>query len=395
MYVRAVAIHPRLSAFHDDMTAWRRDLHAHPELAFEEHRTADFVAATLGEIGVEVHRGLARTGVVGTLRGKHPGTRAIGLRADMDALPIDEQNELPYRSQNRGVMHACGHDGHTAMLLGAARYLAETRDFAGTVYFIFQPAEEVAGGGRVMVEDGLFEKFPMDAVFGLHNMPGMAVGSVGMRAGPAMAALDTFEITVKGKGAHAAAPHLGIDPVVIASHIVTGLQSLVSRRTSPLDTAVVTVTQIHAGSTWNAIPQTAVLRGTVRTLQPAVRGRVERELEQIARGLCSAYGADMELDYRQGYPALINTEAETALCARVAASVVGADSVNTSAGPETASEDFAYMLEEKPGCYIWLGNGVEGQGGCSAHNPGYDFNDEISIIGASYWVALVETALAG
>jgi hippurate hydrolase len=263
------------------------------------------------------------------------------------------------------------------------------------VYFIFQPAEEVAGGGRVMVEDGLFDLFPMDAVFGLHNAPGIAAGSVGMRAGPAMAALDTFEITVQGKGAHAAAPHRGIDPVVIASHIVTGLQSLVSRRTSPLDTAVVTVTQIHAGSTWNAIPQTAVLRGTVRTLQPALRDHVQRELEQIARGLCSAYGAGMELEYWQGYPALINTEVETALCARVAASVVGADNVDTSAGPETASEDFAYMLKEKPGCYIWLGNGVEGQGGCSTHNPRYDFNDDISVIGASYWVALVETALAG
>jgi hippurate hydrolase len=364
----------RIADFHDDMTAWRRDLHRHPETAFEERRTADLVAEKLTEWGIEVHRGLAETGVVGTLHG-HDGngggnrSRAIGLRADMDALHIRELNDFDHRSTNDGKMHACGHDGHTAMLLGAARYLAETRNFEGTVHFIFQPAEENEGGGRVMVEEGLFDKFPVDSVYGLHNIPGIAAGRAGMRVGSAMASFDIFEITVTGNGTHAAMPHLGNDPVVVA-------------------------TQFHAGDTWNVIPHQAVLRGTARCFKAEVRDQIESEIEKIAEGLCAAHGATMAYRYERRYPALINTERETGIAAAVAADVLGEDNVQLGAPPLMGSEDFAYMLEERPGCYIWLGNGEGGgPGGCAVHNPHYDFNDEISVLGASYWAKLVETTL--
>lgn len=391
-----MAINNRISQFHEDMKAWRRDLHAHPETAFEEQRTSDFVAGKLNEWGIEVHRGLATTGVVGVLHGANGanGGRTIGLRADMDALHIHEMNDFDHRSKNDGKMHACGHDGHTAMLLGAARYLAETQNFDGTVYFIFQPAEENEGGGRVMVEEGLFDKFPAEAVYGMHNMPGVPVGEVGLRAGPAMAAFDIFEITLTGKGTHAAMPHLGIDPILIGGQIVNALQSIVSRRSDPLDSIVVSVTQFHAGDTWNVIPEQAVLRGTARSFRPEVRDQIEADIRRIAEGVCAAHGATMEYSYDRRYPALVNSERETEIAASVAAEVIGEAKVTRGAPPLMGSEDFAYMLQERPGCYIWLGNGMDGgPGGCAVHNPRYDFNDEISVIGASYWARLAETSL--
>ena len=389
-----MAVINRIAEFHEEIAAWRRDLHAHPETAFEERRTSDFVAGKLAEWGIEVHRGLAETGVVGVLPGRSDNGRRIGLRADMDALHIHEQNDFAHRSLNDGRMHACGHDGHSAMLLGAAKYLAETRNFDGTVYLIFQPAEENEGGGRVMVEQGLFEKFPAEAVFGLHNKPGLAVGEIALRSGPAMAAFDIFEVTVTGQGAHAAMPHQGIDPVVAASQIVTALQTIVSRRSDPLDTVVVSVTQFHAGDTWNVIPHEAVLRGTVRTFKTELSERAEADIQRIATGIAEAHGATVEMRYERRYPALVNTARESALAAQVAGEVVGTARVAPDAEPVMGSEDFAFMLQEKPGCYIWLGNGeAGGPGGCQLHNPLYDFNDEAAVIGASYWARLVETAM--
>lgn len=384
----------RIAEFHDEIAAWRRDLHAHPETAFEETRTSDLVAEKLESWGIEVHRGLATTGVVGVLHGQRRNGRAIGLRADMDALHIQELNDFDHRSRHEGKMHACGHDGHTAMLLGAAKYLAETRNFDGTVHLIFQPAEENEGGGRVMVEEGLFETFPVEAVFGLHNMPGIPAGEIGLRAGPAMAAFDIFEITVTGKGTHAAMPHLGVDPVVTAAQIVTALQTIASRRTDPIDTVVVSVTQVHAGDTWNVIPETAVLRGTARSFKPELSEKIEADIRRLAEGIAAANGTSAEIRYERRYPALINGEAETDFCARVAADVVGESRVDAQSDPLMGSEDFAFMLQAKPGCYIWLGNGeTGGPGGCAVHNPHYDFNDEVAVLGASYWARLVETAL--
>jgi hippurate hydrolase len=390
-----MAVINRIAEFHDEIKGWRRDIHAHPETAFEEQRTADFVAEKLAEFGIQVHRGLATTGVVGVLDGQsNTSGRSIGLRADMDALHIQELNGFDHRSRHDGKMHACGHDGHTAMLLGAAKYLAETRNFDGRVAFIFQPAEENEGGGRVMVEEGLFEQFPVEAVYGLHNMPGMPVGSVSLRSGPAMAAFDIFEIVITGKGTHAAMPQLGIDPVVTGAQIVTALQTIASRRVAPLDSVVVSVTQFHAGDTWNVIPETAVIRGTVRSFRKDTQDRMQRDIERIARATCEAQGATMTLRYERRYPALVNSEAETDIAAAAAARVVGEDKVMLGADPLMGSEDFAYMLQAKPGCYVWLGNGSEGgPGGCAVHNPRYDFNDEIAVIGASYWATLVEQQL--
>jgi hippurate hydrolase len=391
-----MAVINRIAEFHDEIKGWRRDIHAHPETAFEELRTADFVAEKLAEFGIQVHRGLATTGVVGVLDGRtNTSGRSIGLRADMDALHIQELNGFDHRSRHDGKMHACGHDGHTAMLLGAAKYLSETRNFDGRVAFIFQPAEENEGGGRVMVEEGLFEKFPVEAVYGLHNMPGMPVGTVSLRSGPAMAAFDIFEIVVTGKGTHAAMPQLGIDPIVTGAQIVSALQTIASRRTAPIDTVVVSVTQFHAGDTWNVIPETAVIRGTVRSFNKAIQDQMERDIERMSRAICESQGATMTLRYERRYPALVNTEAETRIAAAVAARVVGEDKVTLGAEPLMGSEDFAFMLQAKPGCYVWLGNGTEGgPGGCAVHNPHYDFNDDISVIGASYWATLVEQTLA-
>jgi hippurate hydrolase len=383
----------RIADFHDEMAAWRRDIHRHPETAFEEKRTADIVAARLEAFGIEVHRGLAGTGVVGTLQGRHEGRRAIGLRADMDALDIHELNDFAHRSQNDGKMHACGHDGHTAMLLGAARYLAETRNFAGTVHFIFQPAEENEGGARVMIEDGLFDRFPVEAVYGMHNWPGVPVGQFAVRPGPMMAAFDIFEIVVRGRGAHAAMPHLGVDPVLVAAKIVEGLQAIAARQTDPLQSVVVTVTQIHGGDTWNVIPNEVVLRGTTRHFDPALQERVEPTIRRIAGGICEAFGAEATFRYERRYPATINSKAEAEQAARAAETVAGPDKLDRDPTPCMGSEDFAFMQKARPGAYIWIGNGPM-EGGCLLHNPHYDFNDAILPLGASYWATLAEQLLA-
>ncbi len=378
-------------AFLADLAAIRRDIHAHPELAFHETRTAELVAAELGKYGVEVHRGIARTGVVGVLRNGN-STRMIGLRADMDALPLREMNEFPHRSKHEGCMHACGHDGHTTMLLGAARHLATHRDFDGTVVFIFQPAEESEGGAAVMIEDGLFEKFPVDAVYGLHNWPGIPVGEMAVMPGPVMAGTCAFEITVRGHGCHAAMPHQGVDTIVAASQLVQALQTVVARNLHPCDAAVVSVTQFHSGSAWNIIPEEAVLRGTIRSFKPGVQESVERAIERLCSGVAAAYGAQIGVVFDHRYPATVNSAAETEICRRAAATTLGDERVRKDEMPSMGAEDFAYMLREKPGCYVWLGNGP-GTGGCTLHNPHYDFNDEIIALGVRYWVNLVRETL--
>lgn len=385
-------IDDRITAMHGELTGWRRDLHAHPELGFEEHRTSDFVARKLEEFGLEVHRGIAKTGVVGVLRAGHGGNQAIGLRADMDALPINEANDVPYKSTAPGKMHACGHDGHTTMLLGAARYLAETKRFDGTAYFIFQPAEETAGGGRVMVEEGLLERFPMSAIYGMHNWPGLAVGRIGAVIGPVMASMDTFEIAVTGLGSHAAMPHLGRDPIVAGANLVSTLQTIASRSIAPTDAVVVSVTQFHAGDAWNVIPETVNIRGTVRTLDRNVQKGMEPALRRICEGLAHAHGIAMDLTYTYGYPVTVNTAAETEFAREVAGQVVGADNVQPALAPSMGAEDFAFMLEKRPGCYVWVGNGPT-DGGRQLHNPRYDFNDDILPTGVAYWGELVERAL--
>jgi hippurate hydrolase len=374
------------------MTAWRHDLHAHPEIAFREHRTSERVAALLAGFGMEVHRGLAGTGVVGTLR-RGGGRRAIALRADMDGLPIQEANEIPYHSDVPGAMHACGHDGHMAMLLGAGRELAESGRFDGTVHFVFQPAEENEGGGRVMVAEGLFDRFPVAAVFGLHNWPGLPAGHFAVRPGPVMAAFDVFEVKLRGRGAHGAMPHLAIDPVVAAAEMIGAFQTIVSRNVSPVEAAVVSVTQVQGGDTWNVIPEEVRLRGTTRYFMPAVGRVVEDGVRRIAAGVASAFGAAAEVDYEHRYPATVNEPAATAVAARVAADVVGRERAVPDTPPSMASEDFAFMLQARPGCYVCLGNGPA-ENGRNLHSPRYDFNDEILPVGAAYWVHLVETILS-
>jgi amidohydrolase len=382
----------RIAEFHDELSEWRRDIHAHPELGFEEHRTSDFVAQRLAEFGCEVFRGIGKTGVVGRLRvGNSP--RSIGLRADMDCLPIEEATNLSYRSQNPGRMHACGHDGHTTMLLGAARYLAETRNFEGAVHLIFQPAEEGLGGGKAMVEDGLFDRFPCDAIFGMHNRPGLAVGKFQIRTGAMMAGGAYFDIVVTGRGAHGARPEAGIDPVVTASHIAIALQTIVSRNVRPVDTAVVSVTQIHTGEAYNVIPERAVIGGTARCFSKETMALIERNMRRIASGVASGFGATAELDFRIIFPPLVNDATEAGFIADVAADLVGADNVNREGGLVMASEDFSYMLEHRPGAYIQIGNG-DGVGGCEVHNPGYDFNDAALPLGASLFARLAERKLA-
>jgi hippurate hydrolase len=385
-----------IAQFHGDLTEWRHDIHAHPELGFEERRTSDFVAQKLAEFGCEVFRGIGRTGVVGRLRAGN-SQRSIGLRADMDCLPIEEATNRPYSSQNTGRMHACGHDGHTTMLLGAARYLAATRQFDGTVHLIFQPAEEGLGGGKAMVQDGLFDRFPCDAIFGMHNRPGLAVGKFQIRSGPMMAGGAYFDIAVTGRGAHGARPDAGIDPVVTASHIAIALQTIVSRNLRPLDTAVLSVTQIHAGEAYNVIPEHAVIRGTARCFSRETMTLIEHNMRRIAAGVAGGFGATAELDFRIIFPPLVNDEAETRFVAEVAAELVGADNVNRDGNLVMASEDFSYMLEQRPGAYIQIGNGdgADGNAGiCEVHNPGYDFNDAALPVGASLFVRLAERKLA-
>jgi len=380
--------------FIDDLVAVRRDIHAHPELAFNEARTADIVARELAAYGLEVHRGLAKTGVVGMLR-KGTSPRAIGLRADMDALPMQEKNEFAHRSQHPGQMHGCGHDGHTTMLLGAARYLAEHRnelDIDGTIYFIFQPAEESEGGAKVMIEDGLFTQFPMDQVFGLHNWPGIPAGEMTVMPGPVMAGTCSFEIAVHGHGCHAAMPNQGVDTLVVASQLVLALQTVVSRNLHPCESAVVSVTQIHGGEAWNVIPDDAVLRGTIRSFKPEVQTLLESSIERLCGGIADAFGAQIAVRFDQRYPPTVNSVDEAAVCRQAAIALLGEDRVRQNDLPSMGAEDFAYMLQVKPGCYVWLGNGP-GTGGCSLHNPRYDFNDDILPIGINYWIKLANDLL--
>ena len=382
---------PRSLEIQGEISAIRRDIHAHPELAYEENRTSDIVAAKLQEWGLEVTRGLGKTGLVGTLR-KGNSVKSIGLRADMDALPMDETNDFAHRSRNQGRMHACGHDGHTAMLLGAARYLAETRNFAGTVHLIFQPAEEKGGGGRVMIEDGLFERFPVDQVFGLHNWPYIPTGSFAMCAGPAMAASDELTITIAGKACHAAMPHRGKDPVVASALLIQALQPLVAREVDPLDNAVVSITRIAGGHAYNIVPDRVELWGTIRTFDEATRDRLIRRVEEVARGVGLAQGVTISVTMSPGYPATVNTAREAALGADVAAEIVGEAQVDRAPAPSMAAEDFAFILRQRPGSYIWLGTGVP-DAPTQLHSPHYDFNDAALPIGVSYWVRLVERLL--
>jgi amidohydrolase len=383
---------PEIQSNLASLTALRHEIHRHPELAFEEQRTADHVAAWLTRLGIEVHRGLATTGVVGVLRaGK--SSRAIGLRADMDALPIQEQNPYPHRSVHDGKMHACGHDGHTTMLLGAAEYLARTRQFDGTVYFIFQPAEETVGGARVMIEEGLLERFPMDSIYGMHNWPGLPAGQFAVHAGPVMACADQFDIVVRGHGAHAAMPQQGRDPLLAGAALVQSLQSIVSRNVDPLDSAVLSITRFHAGDAYNVIPDEARIGGTVRAFRPEVQDTVEAAMERLCNGTGAAFGMQAALDYRRGYPPTVNSPDEAQRCVEAAAGLVGTAQVRTNMNPSMGAEDFAYFLRARPGCYVWIGNGL-GEGGCMLHNPHYDFNDAILPLGASYWVRLTEALLS-
>ncbi|MGE4338634.1 MAG: M20 aminoacylase family protein [Pigmentiphaga sp.] len=384
-------------SWHHEITRIRRDLHAHPELAYEEHRTAALVAQSLESWGITVHTGIGGTGVVGELRGNRPGTGAVGLRADMDALPLQETNTFEHASRHPGRMHACGHDGHVAMLLGAARHLAQHRDFAGTVYCIFQPAEEGGGGAARMIADGLFDRFPMQAVFGLHNWPGLRAGTFGMRPGPIMGSSNEFEIIVRGRGAHAAMPHLGADPVMTAIQIAQSLQSIITRNKNPADTAVLSVTQIHAGSADNIIPTEAVLRGTVRTFEIEPLDLIEGRMRDIVHHTAAAFDMEADFHFARNYPPTINHAAETAVAAEVVRRMVGEAHLDTTIVPSMGAEDFAFMLAEKPGCYIWLGAGDgehrtvgHGLGPCMLHNDSYDFNDDLIPLGASYWVRLVE-----
>jgi hippurate hydrolase len=381
------------------IAALRRDLHAHPELCFQEERTADLVARQLTEWGIPVHRGLGKTGVVGIVKGG-TGTRAIGLRADMDALPMSEINTFAHASRNPGRMHACGHDGHVAMLLAAAQHFATQRNFDGTVYLIFQPAEEGGGGANVMIQDGLFEQFPMEAVFGMHNWPGMPVGTFAVSPGPVMASTAEFKITIRGKGSHAALPHNGIDPVPVACQMVQAFQTIVSRNKKPIDAGVISVTMIHAGEALNVVPDTCELKGTVRTFGMDVTDLIERRMRQVAEHTCAAHEATCEFEFVRSYPPTINSAAEANFARGVMASIVGEDNVRAQE-PTMGGEDFSYMLLAKPGAYCFIGNGDgthremgHGGGPCMLHNPSYDFNDDLIPLGATYWVRLAEAWLA-
>ena len=377
----------------------RRDIHAYPELGFDVLRTADLVANKLTQWGIPVHRGLGTTGVVGIIK-NGTSSRAVGLRADMDALPVQEFNTFPHASRHDGKMHACGHDGHTAMLLAAAQYLATNRNFDGTIYLIFQPAEESGGGAREMMRDGLFEKFPMDAVFGMHNWPGMKVGIFGASAGPVMASSNDFKITVRGKGAHAAMPHNGLDPVPVACQMVQAFQTIISRNTKPIDGGVISVTMIHAGAATNVIPDSCELQGTVRTFTLELLDMIEQRMRQVAEHTCAAFGATCEFEFTRKYPPTINSVKEAEFARQVMADIIGHANVQVQE-PTMSSEDFAFMLQAKPGAYCFLGNGEgshrdpgHGAGPCMLHNPSYDFNDELIPLGASYWVRLAQAWLA-
>ncbi|HCE09820.1 MAG TPA: amidohydrolase [Oxalobacteraceae bacterium] len=386
--------------FQSELQQIRRDIHAHPELCYEERRTAEVVAQKLTEWDIPILRGMGGTGVVGVIK-SGSGRRGVGLRADMDALPMQEINSFAHASRHEGKMHACGHDGHTAMLLGAAHYLSRHRNFDGTVYLIFQPAEEGGGGARRMMDDGLFEQCPMEAVFGMHNWPGAAVGTFGVTPGPMMASSNEFEVVVKGRGAHAAQPHKGIDPIMVAVQIAQSWQTIVSRNKSPVDAGVLSITQIHSGSATNVIPDEATLIGTVRTFTTGVLDLIEQRMRAIAEHTAAAFDAQVEFNFKRNYPPLINHAGQTAFAIEVMQSIVGEQNVEANVEPTMGAEDFAFMLQEKPGCYVFIGNGEgehrmagHGLGPCNLHNPSYDFNDDLLPIGASYWARLAEAYLA-
>jgi amidohydrolase len=381
------------------IAAIRRDIHAHPELCFEEHRTADAIARALTDWGIPIHRGMGTTGVVGIVK-NGTSDRAVGLRADIDALPMTEHNQFAHASKHAGKMHACGHDGHTAMLLAAAKHLAKHRNFDGTVYLVFQPAEEGGGGAREMIKDGLFDKFPMEAIFGAHNWPGMKVGQFGVRAGPMMASSNEFKIVITGKGSHAALPHNGIDPVPIACQMVQAFQTIISRNKRPIDAGVISVTMIHTGEATNVVPVTCEIQGTVRTFTNEVLDLIEKRMQEIAEHTCAAFGATCAFEFHRNYPPTINHPAETAFLQQVAGDMVGAENV-LDFEPTMGAEDFSYFLQAKPGCYFVVGNGDgahreggHGLGPCMLHNPSYDFNDDLIPLGATLWVRLAEAWLA-
>ena len=383
-----------LQQLHPEIRQWRRHLHQFPETAFEETQTAAFIAEKLSSFGLAVHQGLGKTGVVATLSVGN-SEKKIALRADMDALFIQEQNTFSYASRHDGKMHACGHDGHSAMLLGAASYLSKNRHFNGTVYFIFQPAEEGRAGAKQMIDDGLFDKFPADCVFGMHNFPDIPVGHFAVKSGAMMASSDSFEITITGKATHAAIPHLGCDPILVAAQLINALQTIVSRNIDPADCAVLSITQIHAGNTWNAIPESVVLRGTFRSFNKNVKTLIVHRMTQLVNSICAAFDVSVNILFNpenEGYPVTFNTEAETAIALRAAQAMVGESCVNEKPTPSMGAEDFSFMLQEKPGCYIWIGNGSS-ENSCLLHNPHYDFNDAILPVGAAYWVKLVEIML--
>jgi hippurate hydrolase len=382
----------RVADLQGDIAEWRHDIHAHPELLFDVHRTAATVADKLKAFGCdEVVSGIGRTGVVGVIRGRRGQShKVIGMRADMDALPIEEATGLPYKSTVPGKMHACGHDGHTAMLLGAAKYLAETRNFAGTAVLVFQPAEEGGGGGREMVKDGLMERFGVQEVYGMHNYPGLPLGQFGIRTGPLMASADTVTIEIEGVGGHAARPQLSVDTVLVGAQIINQIQSIVARNVDPIKSAVISICVFQAGTTDNVIPQTAHLRGTARALSPDVRDLLEKRLHEVVEGTARLYGAKAKLTYRRGYPVLKNHEQQTSFAASIASEIVGADRVDTNFPPVMGAEDFSYMLEARAGAFIFVGNGDS----AGLHHPAYNFNDDVIPVGTSYWVRLVETAMA-
>jgi hippurate hydrolase len=385
----------KIRSYHAELKEVRHDIHAHPELAFTESRTSTLVAQKLAGFGIEVHRGLAKTGVVGVIQGRqNTSGRGVGLRADMDCLPMHEAGALPYRSVHDGRMHACGHDGHTTMLLGAARYLAETRNFDGTAYLIFQPAEESGGGGQVMVKEGLFEKFPANQIYALHNWPGLPPGKIAVGTGPMMAATDEIQITVRGKGGHAAMPHLVIDPVVACAHIITALQTIASRNVDPVDAVVVSVCSMQTSQVgaFNVVPESVRLVGTVRSFRPQTRELAERRVREIVGKVADALGATGTVDYVRGYPATVNSAREAAFAAAVGERIFGKGNVDTAPQPTMGGEDFSYMLLERPGAYVFLGQGG-GPGGCFLHNPNFDFNDDVIPLGAGYLAALVEESL--
>jgi amidohydrolase len=380
---------------HEALTELRRDLHAHPELGFEEHRTVEVVSRELDRLGVEFHAGVGKTGVVAVIRGQRGDSgRSIGLRADMDALPMHEENDFAHASRFKGRMHGCGHDGHTTMLLGTARYLAATRRFDGTAYLIFQPGEEGYAGGKAMIDDGLFERFPADQIYALHNWPALPPGKIGIRSGPMMAAADRIEIHIEGRGGHGAHPHMAVDPVLVAGHIITAAQSIVARNVSPLDTAVVSLCAMHAGNlaAMSVIPREARLAGTVRTFRPQTQDAVERRLNELVHSIAAGFGARATLKYERVYPATINSEREAEFAAQVADALVGPDNVVRELEPSMGSEDFSFMLQRRPGAYMRLGQGGA-EGGCFLHNSRYDFNDAVIPIGAGYLAALAEAAL--